>query len=162
MARIPHNTGRHCDEQIVKDALKLMDISFLTNRLYTELSGGEKQRVQLARVLAQIWNAEDAQSQSRLLLLDEPTTALDLGHQQQLMMAIRKLAGQGVTIVMVLHDLNLAAHYADSILAMQCSQRLAFGDAKEVITAPNIKSLFAVDTNIIMHPENGTPVVIDL
>ena len=130
LARIPHNTGRQCDDQIVKDALELMDISFLTNRLYTELSGGEKQRVQLARVLAQIWNSEDAPAQTRLLLLDEPTSALDLGHQQQLMTAIRKLANQGVTVVMVLHDINLAAHYADTILALLCSERLAYGSVR--------------------------------
>ncbi|MCL4169000.1 UNVERIFIED_CONTAM: hypothetical protein GTU68_027587 [Idotea baltica] len=162
LSRIPHNTGRKRDDKIVKDALKLMDISFLTNRLYTELSGGEKQRVQLARVLAQIWSREDAPAESRLLLLDEPTTALDLGHQQQLMSAIRTLAQQGVTVVMVLHDINLAAHYADNILALLCSQQLAFGSVNEVITAPNIKSLFGVDAKVIMHPERNTPVVIDL
>lgn len=162
LSRIPHNTGRACDDKIVSEALELMDISFLTNRLYTELSGGEKQRVQLARVLAQIWNEEDAPAKSRLLLLDEPTSALDLGHQQQLMNAIRRLAEQGVTVVMVLHDVNLAAHYADCILALQCSQRLAFGSADEVITPSNIKSLFAVDAQVIKHPEHNTPVVIGL
>lgn len=162
LARIPHNTGRQHDDQIVKEALELMDIGFLINRLYTELSGGEKQRVQLARVLAQIWNSEDAPNNSRLLLLDEPTTALDLGHQQQLMSAIRTLAEQGVTVVMVLHDINLAAHYADTILALLCSQQLSVGSVNEVITAPNIKSLFGIEANVIMHPERNTPVVIDL
>ncbi len=162
LARIPHNTGRKSDDQIIKDALELMDISFLTNRLYTELSGGEKQRVQLARVLAQVWNCEDAPNEARLLLLDEPTTALDLGHQQQLMNAIRTLAQQGVTVVMVLHDINLAAHYADTVLALLCSQQLAFGSVNEVITSANIRSLFDVDAKVIMHPERNTPVVIDL
>jgi len=75
LSRIPHNTGHVIDDKIVGDALELMDISFLTNRLYTELSGGEKQRVQLARVLAQIWDVDDAPAKSRLLLLDEPTSA---------------------------------------------------------------------------------------
>ena len=162
LSRIPHTTGRIVDDNIVSDALELMDISFLTNRLYTELSGGEKQRVQLARVLAQIWSEDDAPAKSRLLLLDEPTSALDLGHQQQLMNAIRKFAEQGVTVVMVLHDVNLAAHYADCILALQCSQRLAFGSVDDVITASNIKSLFAVDAQVIKHPEHQTPVVIGL
>ena len=162
LGRIPHTTGRQSDDQIVKEALELMDISFLTNRLYTELSGGEKQRVQLARVLAQIWNSNDAPANSRLLLLDEPTSALDLGHQQQLMNAIRKLAEQDVTVVMVLHDINLAAHYADRILALQCSERLAFGNVEEVITPPNIKSLFGINAKVIKHPEHQTPVVIDL
>ncbi|NNC99480.1 MAG: ATP-binding cassette domain-containing protein, partial [Gammaproteobacteria bacterium] len=79
LARIPHQTGNAVDEEIIAAALDAMDISCLSHRLYTELSGGEKQRVQLARVLAQVWRAEDADGGQRILLLDEPTTALDLG-----------------------------------------------------------------------------------
>ncbi|MFT6408527.1 MAG: iron complex transport system ATP-binding protein [Arenicella sp.] len=162
LARIPHNTGRQRDDEIVQEALTLMDIGYLSERLYTELSGGEKQRVQLARVFAQIWQKGDAPNGSRLLLLDEPTAALDLGHQKQLMIAIRELAKHGVAVVMVLHDINLAARYADRALAMLCSERLAFGSIKDVINQQNIKSLFEVDVHIAQHPEHDCPVVIGL
>lgn len=162
LARIPHNTGRQRDDQIVQEALALMDINFLADRFYTELSGGEKQRVQLARVFAQIWQAADAPNGVRLLLLDEPTAALDLGHQRLLMRAIRELANHGVAVVMVLHDINLAARYADKALALLRSERLAFGSIDEVINQKNIKSLFEVDVHIARHPEHNSPVVIGL
>jgi len=160
LARIPHSTGSQRDQQIIKEALTMMDIDFLANRLYTELSGGERQRVQLARVLAQIWNAGDAPNGCRMLLLDEPTAALDLGHQQQLMEAIRLFAAQGVGVLMVLHDINLAAQYSDNLLALLCSQQIAFGRPKDVITAKNLKILFDVEANVIEHPTHAIPVVI--
>ncbi len=162
LSRIPHSTGQQRDAEIVQEALSLMDISFLSERLYTELSGGEKQRVQLARVFAQIWQAEDAENATRVLLLDEPTAALDLGHQHQLMRSIRKLAEQGVAVIMVLHDINLAARYADKALALLCSERLAFGTIDEVISEENIRALFEVDVHIAEHPEHKSPVVIGL
>jgi len=161
LGRIPHNTGHKLDAEIVQGALELMDIGFLKNRLYTELSGGEKQRVQLARVLAQIWREADSQG-PRLLLLDEPSTALDLGHQQDLMQAVAKFAQQGVAVVMVLHDINLATRYANKFLAMQCSQAIAYGDAKTVITQDNMQKLFGLQTDIISHPRYQTPVVLGL
>lgn len=162
LARIPHASGATRDKKIVQDALALMDADYLHDRLYTDLSGGEKQRVQLARVLAQIWDANDAPNQRRLLLLDEPTTALDLGHQRMLMQSLKQLANQNLSVVMVLHDLNLAAQYADTMLALVCGQQLKFGPTKEVITTANIKTLFGVDTKIIDHPDNNSPVIIGL
>lgn len=160
LGRIPHCTGAQRDREIVCAALALMDISFLQDRLYTELSGGEKQRVQLARVLAQIWSADDAPNQSRVLLLDEPTAALDLGHQQDLIKAVTQFAQQGVAVIMVLHDVNLAARHANKILAMICSQTLAYGPPNEVVTTDHMKKLFNINTRIVAHPDTGTPVII--
>jgi len=160
LARIPHETGHKRDRQIVREALSLMDADYLHDRLYTELSGGEKQRVQLARVLAQVWQAEDAPNGSRLLLLDEPTAALDLGHQQLLMRALKTFAEQNVAIVMVLHDINLAAHYADTILALLCSQTVSFGRTSEVITSENIEKLFGVEAKVLKHPDQNCPIVV--
>lgn len=159
LSRIPHATGKDKDREIIHDALALMDIGFLAERLYTELSGGEKQRVQLARVFAQIWQQEDAKSGSRILLLDEPTAALDLGHQQLLMQTIRRQAAEGLSVIMVLHDINLAARYSDKILAMLCSQQIAFGNVQEVITESNINRLFDVHASIVIDPKDGTPIV---
>lgn len=159
LARIPHRSGQQRDEQIIDQALAMMDISFLKQRLYTELSGGEKQRVQVARVLAQIWDEKDAAQGTRVLLLDEPTNALDLGHQRDLMNAIRTFAQQGVAIIMVLHDINLAARYADKMLALLCSQQIAFGPVAEVVTTDNINRLFSINAEVIAHPQSGLPMV---
>ena len=162
LSRIPHQTGIERDRQIIDQALATMDIDFLKDRLYTELSGGEKQRVQLARVFAQIWSADDAPEGTRLLLLDEPTFALDLGHQQQLMQIITSFAKQGVAVMMVLHDINLAAYYADRLLALLCSQQIALGEPNEVISEDIINRLFGIKTSIIKHPDHDAPVVLGI
>jgi iron complex transport system ATP-binding protein len=162
LARIPHRSGWVRDQQVVDEALSLMDIKFLKDRFYTELSGGEKQRVQLARALAQIWDVSDAAHGTRLLLLDEPTTALDLGHQRDLMLAVQKFASQGVAVVMVLHDINLAARYADTMLALLCSEQIAYGSVEQVVTADNISRLFGIQAEIVKHPRSDTPVVIGI
>ena len=164
LARIPHSTGLTVDDEIIDETLQAMDIGHLRDRLYTRLSGGEKQRVQLARVLAQIWRAEDTEpNQQRLLLLDEPTTALDLGHQQILMKTLFEFAKQSknkVAILMVLHDINLAARYADKLLALLEGETLAYGTPKQVLTKKNLKQLFEINARIISHPDNGAPVVL--
>ena len=160
LGRIPHATGTVRDNEIIQQSLELMDISYLKDRLYPNLSGGEKQRVQLARVLAQIWDEQDADNQTRLLLLDEPSTALDLGHQQDLMRAIKVFADRGVAVVMVLHDINLAAQYADKLLALLCSETLAYGSLDKVIQKPIIEKLFNIEAEIIDHPISGKPLVI--
>jgi len=162
LARIPHQTGIKRDTDIIGQALDMMDIGFLKNRLYTELSGGEKQRVQLARAFAQIWREEDSPNGQRLLLLDEPTTALDLGHQQDLMKAIQQFAKKGVAVAMVLHDINLASRYCDKLLALLCSQTLAYGSVDDVVTTENVKRLFGIDAQIISHPTHQTPIVVGL
>jgi len=162
LGRIPHQTGLTRDQKIIDQALEMMDIGFLKNRLYTELSGGEKQRVQLARVLAQIWSSEDSPSGDRLLILDEPSSALDLGHQQDLMNAIKAFAEQGVAVALVLHDINLAARYCDKLLALLCSETLAYGNVSEVVTAENVKRLFGIDAHIVAHPTQQTPIVVGL
>lgn len=161
LSRIPHSSGKHCDRQIVQNALQAMDILYLQKHLYTRLSGGEKQRVQLARVMAQIWREEDAFG-TRLLLLDEPTSALDLGHQRQLMQVIRHFANRGVAIVMAVHDLNLASCCADYVLALSGGRTIAYGRPKDVIKAEVVKQLYGIDVEVVNHSNNGWPVVLSL
>ena len=161
LARIPHKSGQVVDKEIVEHALEFTDISYLSERRYTELSGGEKQRVQLARVFAQIWREADARSGDgaearRLLLLDEPTNALDLGHQAELMRAIRELRHMGVGIVMVLHDINLAASFADRLLALQCSQLMAYGSVEEVMTLETMQALYSTPLSINKDTDSGS------
>jgi len=158
LGRTPHSTGIKIDRQIVGEAMHAMDITYLSGRVYTHLSGGEKQRTQLARVMTQIWRSEDAKA--RLLLLDEPTTALDLGHQQQLMYAVKKFADNGVAVVMVVHDINIAAKYADSILALSCGRAIASGKTEEVLVTDVLRRLFTAEVEIIKHPITQKPFVI--
>lgn len=151
LGRIPHSSGLCVDREIVREAMFAMDIDYLNNRLYTELSGGEKQRTQLARVMTQIWRAEDASS--RLLLLDEPTTALDLGHQVELMEKIRNFANTGAAVLMVLHDLNTASVYSDRILALACGRAIAQGKSRELITPDLVKKLFGSKVKTLRDPD---------
>ncbi|MGH1543203.1 MAG: heme ABC transporter ATP-binding protein [Arenicella sp.] len=161
LGRIPHQTGHAIDQGIIEETLTAMDMQDFRHRLYPELSGGEKQRVQIARVLTQIWRIQDS-PQPRLLLLDEPTTALDLGHQQMLMQCLRQFAQQQVAIVMVLHDVNLASRYADYLLALSAGRVATCGSAAEVLTPENLQQLFAIDARIIEHPETRKPVVLGI
>ena len=158
LGRMPHKTGKKRDTEIVDAALHLMDIAYLKNRDYMLLSGGEKQRVQLARVFCQIW--DDDNNSPRLLLLDEPSSSLDLGHQHHLMKAIKKFAEQGVTIVVVMHDINLAARYADKMLALLCSEQVAYGEPKQVVTEKIMQRLYGLNVEVLFSSKQGHPVLI--
>ncbi len=114
---IPHATGYAVDQKIIADALQMVDASYLERRLYTQMSGGEKQRVQLARVLAQIWSPNALGEQ--FLVLDEPTAAFDLAHQQMTLEIVKQFSKRGVGVLMVVHDLNLAARCADNLVVMK-------------------------------------------
>ncbi|WP_054113249.1 heme ABC transporter ATP-binding protein [Marinagarivorans algicola] len=149
LGRVPHSSGAKADGIIVEQAMALMDIGYLYGRPYTALSGGEKQRTQLARVMAQIWRTDDADP--RLLILDEPTSSLDLGHKQQLMAAVKYFAEQGVAVLMIEHDLAMVANYAHQLLALQCGHTVAYGAVESHLSAALIKKLFDADTQVIRH-----------
>jgi iron complex transport system ATP-binding protein len=157
LGRIPHASGARRDAEIVAAALKRLDASYLQRRPYTAMSGGEKQRVQLARVIAQIWEPADG---ARTLLLDEPTSAFDLQHQQMTLALARQLAGQGVGVLMVVHDLNLAASVADQLIVMKDGTIAASGSPAEVLTERLIDEVFKVDCTITAHPRSGLPMVV--
>lgn len=139
-------------------AMAAMDVSHLADRLYPTLSGGEQQRLHLARVLAQVWREEDAGS--RLLLLDEPVTSLDIGHQHQLMKAVRRFAATGVAVLMTVHDITLAAAYSDRILVLSEGRCVASGAPEQVLTEPLVQQVFATPVMILPHPQTGKPIVV--
>jgi len=142
------------DEAAVADALELTGTTDLAERAVDALSGGQRQRVWVAMVLAQ---------RTDLLLLDEPTTFLDLAHQVELLDVLRDLnAARGTTIVMVLHELNLAARYADHLVAMRGGQVVAAGDPVEVVTAELVHDVFGLDCHVVPDPVSGTPLVVPL
>ena len=158
LGRIPHKTGLRHDNEIVEQALRRVDGHYLLNRSYVTMSGGEQQRVQLARSLAQIW--ESSESGSRFLLLDEPTSAFDLSHQQMTLDIVAAFASQGVGVLMVMHDLNLASRSADNLVVLNCGEIAAQGSPAEVITEQLVNRVFNVSCTISSHPVSATPMVI--
>ncbi len=162
LGRLPHSTGSKKDREIAVAAMQQLDVLKLADALYPSLSGGEKQRVQLARVLCQIWQAPTANldAEHRYLLLDEPTSALDLSHQHQTLSLARELAARGMGVLCILHDLNLAAQYADKILMLSAGKIMNQGNVSEVLTSERIARLYGIDVTVIPHPNRNHPLVI--
>ena len=140
------------DEQAVAAALAATHTTDLADRVVDELSGGQRQRVWIAMALAQ---------GTDLLLLDEPTTFLDLAHQVEMLDLLADLnARSGTTIVMVLHELNLAARYADHLVAMRDGAVVAEGAPAEVVTEETMRAVFGLESRVVPDPVTGTPLVV--
>ncbi|MFT3952922.1 MAG: hypothetical protein QM722_00250 [Piscinibacter sp.] len=131
-------------DRLIAEALEAADITHLAGRGYQNLSGGEQQRVQFARTFAQLPPAGRF-GERQVLFLDEPVASLDLAHQIALMESAARLAAEGVAVIAVLHDLNLAATFADRILVMHGGRAAALGRPAEVITRARIAEIFGVD-----------------
>ena len=144
MGRYPHADCPHPHEaELVDDCLQRTGAHHLLDRLYDQLSGGEKARVQLARVLAQI-TAHPDDTTPRWLLLDEPTAALDLAHQHGVMRLLRELAARGLGVVVVLHDINLANTYADQVVVLKDGRITALGRCDDVLQPTLIQRVWGV------------------
>jgi iron complex transport system ATP-binding protein len=139
------------DEAAVAEAMRLTEVTDLADRFVDELSGGQRQRVWLAMALAQ---------QTSILLLDEPTTFLDLSHQFEVLDLCADLHDQGRTIVAVLHDLNHACRYATELIVMRDGAVLAQGTPADVMTADLVERVFSMPSRVIEDPETGTPMVV--
>ena len=138
--------------EAVAEALTLTDTLGLADRVVDELSGGQRQRVWIAMALAQ---------GTDLLLLDEPTTYLDVAHQLEMLDLLAELnARRGTTIVMVLHDLNLSARYADHLVALRGGTVVAEGTPREVVTEEVVREVFGLDNRVIDDPVSHTPLVV--
>jgi iron complex transport system ATP-binding protein len=135
-------------DTLVRRSLAAVDMESFTDRFYGTLSGGEKQRVQLARVLAQMPGGEGT-----YLLLDEPTASLDLAHQLLILRLAREHADKGGSVLMILHDLNLACMAADEIVALKDGCRIAAGTPSEIITGDLVAALYGVRAKIRGVPE---------
>ncbi|MBC9716504.1 ABC transporter ATP-binding protein [Streptomyces sp. TRM66268-LWL] len=148
------------DERAVSEAMTRTDVADLAERSVDELSGGQRQRVWIAMALAQ---------ETELLLLDEPTTYLDISHQVEVLDLVRQLADtpfkgdkgdKGRTVVVVLHDLNQAARYADHLVAMKSGRVVAAGPPSEVVTADLVREVFGLDCVVVPDPVTGSPLVV--
>ncbi len=157
LGRYPYFGGQPTahDWEVVAAALDLVHLGHLAERAYPTLSGGEQQRAQLARVLAQVWEAEGG-----FLLLDEPLTGLDLRHQHHTLAVARQLAQRGFGVIAVLHDLNLAAQYADQVLLLRQGRAVASGPPAQVFTPDYIHLAFGLEVELLTHPSLGHPLIV--
>lgn len=156
MGRLPYQSGRVRDDEIIAAALGAADAGHLSGRSYLALSGGERQRVHLARVLAQLWPGEVGQT----LLLDEPTSMLDPLHQHTTLQAVREFADRGAAVLVILHDLNLAARYCDRILLLEGGRPVALDTPEQVLRPEPLKAVFGLEVLVQPHPERGHPLII--
>ncbi|MBN9030329.1 MAG: iron dicitrate ABC transporter ATP-binding protein [Rhizobiales bacterium 63-7] len=142
------------DDEAVADALTATRIVDLAERPVDELSGGQRQRVWIAMALAQ---------QTDILLLDEPTTFLDISHQVEVLDLLTDLNhARGTTVVMVLHDLNLAARYADHLVAMTQGRIHVSGRPEEVLTQETVRQVFGLESRIVIDPTSGRPIMLPI
>lgn len=142
------------DDEAVAEALRMTDTLELADRSVDELSGGQRQRTWIAMALAQ---------HTDILLLDEPTTFLDVSHQVDVLDLLTDLNRErGTTIAMVLHDLNLAARYADHLIAVRAGRLHAAGDPAEVLTADVVRDVFGMESQVIPDPVSGKPMVLPI
>ncbi|MDR2275009.1 MAG: heme ABC transporter ATP-binding protein [Sphingobacterium sp.] len=156
MGRYPHFSQQPtaADYAIVQKVLKETGMESYRGRDYNTLSGGEQQRVQLARVIAQIDGQENA-----LLFLDEPTNGLDLLYQQHILQLAQELTKKSCTVVAILHDINFACQYADYILLLKQGRSIAFGTPDQVITETHIETAFQVKVRKINDPDCRYPLI---
>ncbi|MDP5182598.1 ABC transporter ATP-binding protein [Blastococcus sp. BMG 814] len=142
------------DDAAVAAALEATQTAELADRAVDELSGGQRQRVWIAMALAQ---------QTDVLLLDEPTTFLDVSHQIEVLDLLTDLnRARGTTVVMVLHDLNLAARYADHLVALAAGRLHAAGDPAEVLTEECVRTVFGLDSRVVVDPTSGRPLMLPI
>lgn len=156
MGRYPHYASRpsSADESIVDEVMTYFDVDDMAARDYLTLSGGEKQRVNFARVFAQIWRPSPAGT--RVLFLDEPLTFLDIGHQLDFMRKVRTAAvDAGMVVIGVIHDLSLAARLADCVWLMDGGRLVAAGASADVLTPARVMDVFGVAPIVTTVP--GAP-----
>lgn len=156
MGRHPHRTGHARDE--TEHIMTLCGCEALASRDYRHLSGGEQQRVQLARLLVQLWEPTPS---PKWLFLDEPTSALDIHHQQQLFRLLRVLVkDRQFNVCCVLHDLNLASRYADRILLLEAGRIVGNGSPQKVLTQDRLTRLYHADLTVNATANDATPLIV--
>lgn len=138
------------DRERVEEAINLVGLKPFAHRLVDSLSGGERQRAWIAMLVAQ---------NSRCLLLDEPTSALDIAHQVDVLALIQRLSrDRGLTVIAVLHDINMAARYCDHLVALRGGEMIAQGDPVEIMNGDVLEQIYGIPMGILPHPQGGAPV----
>ena len=147
------------DEQIADYCLETVGMFSFKPRAFASLSGGEKQKVHLARVLAQLYR-QPADQSIKYLFLDEPISALDIHYQHQILSLVRKLASQNMIVFVIVHDINLALQYAQKVILIDQGRIYDMGSADQVLTEMTIEAVFKLRPYFMMHPETGKRVMI--
>jgi iron complex transport system ATP-binding protein len=152
MGRSPHHEGMETaeDNRIADEAMRATDVLEFQDRPYDQLSGGERQRVQLARVLAQIW--PEPETKGGFLLLDEPTSSLDLSHQHAFLQTAKRFADAGLGVLVALHDLNLAMQYADRVMVLYHGHCVACDAPEKALVPELIREVFQIEVQVLSQP----------
>lgn len=160
LGRYPHHGGveRCRDRRIAGALLERVGLADKAGRPFTALSGGEQLRAQVARVFAQLTDAEDG----GVLLLDEPTASLDMPHAATVLRMAREAAAEGAAVLAVLHDLNLAARFADRLLILKDGRVAGDGTPTELLTAETVASVWEQPCVVLSHPADGGPLVVPM
>ncbi|BFM48037.1 heme ABC transporter ATP-binding protein [Marinomonas sp. THO17] len=154
-----HLISRQDKAKIIKDVMNYMSIAHLSEQNFLTLSGGEKQRTQLARVLAQLWFPYQ-QDTPRYLLLDEPTSSLDIFHQHHVLSIAKTLTQRNIGVLAVIHDLSLAANFADQLILLNHGKVIAQGNAKNVLQRQNLEKVYGIKGDYFHSSSNTQPTVL--
>jgi iron complex transport system ATP-binding protein len=161
LGRSPHHgtPGGIVDAPAIEAALKMTDAWQFRDRLYHRISGGERQRVQLARVIAQLWRPPQAEGEARYLMLDEPTASLDPGHRLAVMRLLRELVRDGIGVVIALHDLNDAARFADEVVLLERGRIIGRGAPQDVLQAETLSAAYGAEAELLRAGDGRTAIV---
>lgn len=157
LGRMPHRAKREENNRVVREVMELTGTWELRRRNYATLSGGEQQRVQLARVLAQVW---EETVYPRYILLDEPTSSLDIAQQQYIFGLARQMCSRNIGVLAIVHDLNQAARFADYLCFLRGGKVIASGKTREVFTQANIEKTFCCPVSIHHDSCNDCPYIL--
>ncbi len=157
MGRHPHRSNQDVDNQVIDEAMRMAEVREFTDRIFNTLSGGEQQRGQMARAIAQILPI--GSDSKRYILLDEPISNMDLSHQHGTLNYLKKLTEQQVGVLIVIHDLNLASLYADRIAVMHKAKLKLVGTPSEIITTELLENVFRLKADISVHPKYECPMI---
>ena len=159
MGRYPFNNDQaQNNDRIYEELIHIFELDKHVNQNYTTLSGGEQQRVQLARVFAQIWSNNDYTN--KILIIDEPTSFLDIKHQHTLFNFIKSINNKGLTVVMVLHDINQAITNSNKIVMLKDGKILNYVKSNAILKSNYLSELFEVRTKVIDSPNLSNPLVV--
>lgn len=157
LGRHAHRSTKIENDRVVEEVMTLTGTSPFRERSYQTLSGGERQRVQLARVLAQVW---EETVYPRYILLDEPTSSLDIAQQQLIFSLARQACERNIGVMAVVHDLNQSVQYADQLYFMRDGKITAAGEAQKIFTKSNIEETFCCHVNVYHDPCNNCPYIV--
>jgi iron complex transport system ATP-binding protein len=157
LGRHAYSKSKNHDSRVIDDVISVTGLEPLQDQNYLTLSGGEKQRVQLARVLAQVW---EETVYPRYILLDEPTSSLDIAQQQSMFSLVKSICARNIGVLAIVHDLNLAAQFSDHICMMNGGVVVDYGSVQNVFTRDNIERAFCCRVNIYYDPCSKCPFII--